>query len=207
MTETRVLLDLDRRARSPHDRRLRADRRLSRDAKGAARDRPGGGAPRARGVRAARSRRRGSSDGQEGLVHPQGRWTSSSAATPTSQSPAPSRNRPLMQKNPYSADRGPHHRPDAAGVNRAFIFIRGEYRAPRPRSSTPRWRRRRPHGYLRRPDPRLRLLVRDVGAPRAGGPTSAARSRPCSTRSRAARQPAAQAAVPRQPGGCTRGRR
>ena len=62
-----------RRARPQQDRRLRAPRRLPRAAQGAARDDARGGAPRARGVGPARPRRRRLLDGQEGLLHPQGR--------------------------------------------------------------------------------------------------------------------------------------
>ena len=56
------------------------------------RDGPGGGAARARGVGAARPRRRRLLDGQEGVASsPRARWTSTSAATPTSPSRARSR--------------------------------------------------------------------------------------------------------------------
>ena len=74
------------------DRRSTSASAATGAAQGADRDGPGRGPEGARGVRPARPRRRRLLDGQEGQLHPQGRrWTSTSAATPTSPSPAPSR--------------------------------------------------------------------------------------------------------------------
>ena len=80
-----------RRAGPGHDRRLRAPGRL-RDAAPRAEHDARGRRPRDRRLGPARPRRRRLLDGQEGVVHPaRRRSTSTSSATPTSPSPARSR--------------------------------------------------------------------------------------------------------------------
>ena len=104
-----------------------------------------------------------------------------------------------MQKNPHLLIEGIIIAARAAGANRAFIFIRGEYelQADDPREGG---RGGEGEGLRRRAHPRLGLLARARGAPRRGrlhlrrgvGAARLARGQ--------ARQPAPQAAVPREPG-------
>ena len=104
-----------------------------------------------------------------------------------------------MQKNPHLLIEGIIIAARAAGANRAFIFIRGEYelQADDPREGA---RGGEGEGLRRRAHPRLGLLARAVGPPRPGrlhlrrGVGAARRARG------QARQPAAEAAVPGEPG-------
>ena len=92
MPETRMLLEARRRPGAAHDRRLQGLRRLRDAGEGLPRD---GGRRDPQGARRlgpARARRRRLLDGQEGLLPaPRRDGTSTSAATPTSPSRAPSR--------------------------------------------------------------------------------------------------------------------
>ena len=124
---------------------VRAPRRLRVAAQGPG-DGPRGGARRARSLPAARPRRRGLRDGQEDLVPAQGR---------DGQVPRLQRRRVRAghlqgprndAEDPAHADRGDHHRRHAAGVDRSFIYIRGEY-VLQADASTPRWRSARA-GYI-----------------------------------------------------------
>ena len=202
MSETDPLLNGHRRARAEHARRVRAPRRLRVAAQGAADARRSEVARRARGLGPARPRRRRLRHGQEGRRScPRARWTSTSCCNADESEPGTFKDRELMQKNPHRLIEGIIIAAYAAGANRSFIYIRGEYAAagrhPRRRAA-PRPTRR---GYLGRatssaPGIRSRLVVhRGAGAYICGEETGAARL----ARGQA-RQPAPEAAVPRQPG-------
>ena len=113
--------------------------------------------------------------------------------------PGAFKDRELMQKNPHQLIEGIAIAARAAGANRCFIFIRGEYdlqgdildaaverglRGRLPRLRRPRHRRA---GRAGRPPRRRRLHLR-----RGDRPARLARGQ--------ARQPAPEAAVPRRPG-------
>ena len=199
MNETRVLLAQHRRARSRQDRRLRAARRLPRDAQGAARDGRPAGPARARGVGPPRPRRRRLLDGQEGELHPQGR---------DGQVPLLQRGRVRARhlqgpaadaEEPAPAGRGLHHRLDRGRREQGLHLHPRRVRAPgrHPRRGGGRGLR---EGLPRRAHPRLGSQLRPGRAPRQGrvhlrrGDGAAGRARG------QARQPAPQAALPREPG-------
>ena len=92
MPETRMLLEERRRPGAAHDRRLQGLRRLRHAGEGLPRDGGRRGAQGARRLGPARARRRRLLDGQKGLLPaPRRDGASTSAATPTSPSRAPSR--------------------------------------------------------------------------------------------------------------------
>ena len=198
-TETRVLLDEHRRARPPQARGLRAPGRLQGPAQGAVRHGPRGGAHPARGVRAAGPRRRRLLHGQEGQLHPQGH---------DGQVPLLQRRRvraghvqgPAADaEEPPPADRGLHHRLDRRGGQQGLHLHPGRVLAP---GRHPRGRR---GGDLRqglpgRRHPRLRARLRPRGPPRRGRLHLRRGVRPARRAGGQARQPAPEAAVPRQPG-------
>ena len=88
-------------------------------------------------------------------------------------------------EEPAHADRGHHHRaPTRSARTSAFIYIRGEY--DQQADILDAARRRGARGRLpRREHPRLRPHARRSSCTAAPAPTSAARRRRCSTRSRA----------------------
>ena len=104
-----------------------------------------------------------------------------------------------MQKNPHQLIEGMIIGAYAAGANRAFIFIRGEYAYA---GRHPRRRRRRGAGRRLpgRAHPRLRPLAVAGRAPRRGRLHLRRGDRAARRAGGQARQPAAQAAVPGQPG-------
>ena len=112
--------------------------------------------------------------------------------------PGTFKDRELMQKNPHMLIEGMIIAAYAAGANRSFIYIRGEYAAVRPTSSTPRSPRPRA-GYVGEnilgSDLAQLVVHRGAGAYICGEETGAARL----ARGQA-RQPAPEAAVPGQPG-------
>ena len=130
---------------------------------------------------------------------PRARWTSTSCATPTSPSPGTFKDRELMQKNPHQLIEGIVIAAYAAGREPRLHLHPRRVRLRRPTSSTPRSPRPRPR-LPRRAHPRLRPHAVARRAPRRGrlhlrrgdGAARLARGQ--------ARQPAPQAAVPRQPG-------
>ena len=98
--------------------------------------------------------------------------------------PGTFKDRELMQKNPHLLIEGILIAAYAIGANKPFIFIRGEYahQADDPRGGA----RRGQGGRLRRrAHPRLAPTRSTCGCTAAPAPTSAARRRRCSTRSRA----------------------
>ena len=144
----------------------------------------GGARPRARGVRPARPRRRRLRDGQEGELHPEGR---------DGQVPLLQRGRvrarhvqgpPADAEEPAPPDRGHHHR---RARRRREPRVHLHPRRVRAAGADPREGARggEGEGLRRRAHPRLGLLARARGSTAARAPTSAARSRRCSTRSRA----------------------
>ena len=146
----------------------------------------------------------GFSMGKKGSFLPRGEMEKYLCCNADESEPGAFKDRELMQKNPHQliegvGDRGARRRAPTC----AFIFIRGEYcggrRHPRPRrrrglrGRLPRRehpRHRRP-GRARRPPRRRRLHLR-----RGDGAARLARGQ--------ARQPAAQAAVPGDPGALRR---
>ena len=104
-----------------------------------------------------------------------------------------------MQKIPHLLIEGMIIAAYAAGANRAFIFIRGEYvqQADILDAALGRGLRRRP---ARREHPRHRPLAVARRAPRRGRLHLRRGDRPARLARGQARQPAPQAAVPRQPG-------
>ena len=98
--------------------------------------------------------------------------------------PGAFKDRELMQRNPHQLIEGIAIAALAAGIGHAFIFIRGEYdlagRHPRRRG------RRSLRGRLpRQGHPRHATATSSWSSTAAPAPTSAARRRRCSTRSRA----------------------
>ena len=200
VTETRVLLaNIDEPGLNTIDG-LRAPRRLRVAAQGAARDDAGDGAgtsSRSRGCAAAAApasrwaRRRASS--------PRARWTSTCAATPTSPSRARSRTACLMQKNPHLLIEGCIIGSIAAGANKGFIFIRGEYELQADildAAVAEAYEK----GYLGDGILGSDHSFEPGRAPRPGRVHLRRGDRPARRARGQARQPAPEAAVPRQPG-------
>ena len=104
-----------------------------------------------------------------------------------------------MQKSPHMLIEGMIIAAYAVGANRAFIFIRGEYelQAEILERAVAGGRRGR---LPRRAHPRLGPQPHAVGAPRRGRLHLRRGDRAARLARGPARQPAAQAAVPRQPG-------
>ncbi len=98
--------------------------------------------------------------------------------------PGTFKDRELMQKSPHMLIEGMIIAAYAGGINRAFIYIRGEYELQAQRLEAAR--RRGQGGRLhRRAHPRLRPLADACGCTAARAPTSAARRPRCWTRWRA----------------------
>ena len=200
MSPTILLLRGHRRARARDARGLRAPRRLRGAAQGAA-DAARGGARRAARLRPARPRRRRLRDGQEGLV-PARRATMDKylVCNADESEPGTFKDRELMQKNPHMLIEGIDHRRLRRGREPLLHLHPRRVRAAGRRSSTRRSRRpRRPAtsasgssapsiSLVARPAPRRRRLHLRRG------------DRPARLARGQARQPAPEAAVPRQPG-------
>ena len=189
-----------RRARPQHDRGLRAPGRLPPAAQGAARD----GARRRCSHELEESGLRGRggagfSMGKKASFIPKGTMDKYLCCNADESEPGTFKDRLLMQKNPHLLVEGCVIGAIAAGANKGFIFIRGEYELQADildAAMAEAYER----GYLGE-----RILgsghsLRARGPPRQGrlhlrrGDGAARRARG------QARQPAAQAAVPRQPG-------
>ena len=139
---------------------------------------------RARGVRAARPRRRRVLDGQEGGFLPRGDMEKYLCCNADESEPGTFKDRELMQKNPHQLIEGmPDREP---GRRRALRLHLHPRRVLGGRRHARRRGRRGLRGGLRgREHPRHRRRRRRRRPPRRRAPTSAARRRPCSTRSRA----------------------
>ena len=113
--------------------------------------------------------------------------------------PGTFKDRELMQKSPHMLIEGIVIASYAAGANRSFIYIRGEYvlQADILDAALAEARDGRLH---RRGHPRLRALALAGRAPRRRRLHLRRGDRPARLAGRQARQPAAEAAVPGQPG-------
>ncbi len=113
--------------------------------------------------------------------------------------PGAFKDRLLMQKNPHLLVEGCIIGSIAAGANKGFIFIRGEYELQADildAAVAEAYEK----GYLGDGHPRLRALLRPGGAPRPGRVHLRRGDRPARRARGQARQPAPEAAVPGQPG-------
>ena len=113
--------------------------------------------------------------------------------------PGTFKDRELMQKTPHMLIEGIVIASYAAGANRSFIYIRGEY-VLQADVLDAALAEARDAGYRRRGHPRLGALALLGGAPRRGRLHLRRGDRAAGLARRQARQPAPEAAVPGQPG-------
>ena len=149
------------------------------------------------GLQPARPRRRRLPDRHEVAVHPaEGDGKPHYVVVNADEGePGTCRDLPLMMNDPHSLIEGIIIACYAVRANHAFVYIRGEavHAIRRVTAAVARGARQ---GLPRRRRPRLAASTATSPCTAAPAPTSAARRRRCSTRSRAARPAAAQAAVP-----------
>ena len=179
----------------------------ARAAQGAARDDARGGAARARGVRAcAAAAAPASRWARRRSFIPKGTMDKYLCCNADESEPGTFKDRLLMQKNPHLLIEGCVIGSIAAGANKGFIFIRGEYELQADILDAAVARGLR-EGLPRRAHPRLRPLLRPRGPPRPGRLHLRRGDRRCSTRSRASA--ATRASSRRSPPtrASTRGRR
>ena len=126
----------------------------------------------------------GFSMGKKASFLPRGEMAKYLCCNADESEPGAFKDRELMQRNPHQLIEGIAIAALAADAGHAFIFIRGEYdlagRHPRRRG-----RRSLRGGLPRREHPRHATATSSWSSTAAPAPTSAARRRRCSTRSRA----------------------